>query len=62
MHQVFQLAEIVPPAFTNAARDTESFSVAGKLFILDELESISEEVERFIMTGGRIELRVFARQ
>ena len=62
LHQVFQLAEIIPPAFTNAACDTESFSVAGKRRILDEPETVSEEVERFIMTGGRIELRVFARQ
>src|SRR4029079_11143159 len=62
LHQVFQLAEIIPPAFTDAARDTESFFVAGKLSIFDKLEFAGEEVELFIMTGGRIELRVFARQ
>src|SRR5262245_19644326 len=62
LHQVLKLAEVVPPAFTNATRDAERLDVAGELFIVDELKSAGEEVEGVIMTSGRIEFWVFARQ
>ena len=62
LHQVFQLAKVIPPAFANAACDPESFPVAGKPSVLDEREFVSQEVERLIMAGGRIELRILTRQ